>query len=82
METEGEATPAPVDAAAPKVKMHLVSDDIYTRVVSEGFKDFNYVDDEWLRKDADTDYDHMIINSTTFPRLRSRQRSLTRSWPP
>ena len=57
METEGEATPAPVEAAAPKVKSHLVSDDIYTRVVSEGFKDFNYVDDEWLHKDADTDYD-------------------------
>ena len=73
METGGEATPAPVETAAPKVKIHLVS---------EGFKDFNYVDDEWLRKDADTDYDHMIINSTTFPRLRSRQRSLTRSWPP
>ena len=74
METEGEATPAPVEAAAPKVKMHLVR--------QEGFKDFNYVDDEWLRKDSDNDYDHMIINSTTFPRLRSRQRSLTRSWPP
>ena len=38
METEGEATPAPVEAAAPKVKIHLVSDDIYTRVVS----DFNF----------------------------------------
>ena len=49
METEGESTPAPVDAAAPKVKMHLVR--------QEGFKDFNYVDDEWLHKDADTDYD-------------------------
>ena len=46
METEGEAMPASVEAAAPKVKMHLVSDDIYTRVVSEGFKDFNYFDDE------------------------------------
>ena len=55
MEIEGEATPAQVEAASPKVKMHLVSDDIYTRVVSEGFKDFNYVDDEWLRKDAGTD---------------------------
>ena len=43
MEAEaGEATPAPVETAAPKVKMHLVSDDIYTRVVSEGFKDFNF----------------------------------------
>ena len=57
METEGESTPAPVETAAPKVKMHLVSDDIYTRVVSEGFKDFNYFDEEWLHKDADTDYD-------------------------
>ena len=46
METEGEATPAPVETAAPKVKIHLVGDDIYTRVVSEGFKDFNYFDDE------------------------------------